>query len=126
MSIELTFDDQLGILIAAVTDEVIPDEVAATLTEIVSSDKYPPDIDVMWDLRNLDFKSISSEMVYAIEEVREQFPERGEAYIAFVVPDDLAFGMSRMHEIVTNELPQTIRIFKDYHKAITWMQESKR
>ena len=121
MDIDLAFDNQKQILIVTVKDELIESDVYLALKEMVSSIIYPPDVDALWDLRTVNFKLTTEELAYRLRIVREGFPERGSANIAFVVSDELGFGMTRMHDLMAYELPQNVHIFKEYDEAINWL-----
>ena len=54
-------------------------------------------------------------------EMRKRYPERGNAKLAIVVHSDFSFGMSRMYEMLSDRLPQSIMVFRDYAKAEQWL-----
>jgi len=74
-------------------------------------------------LRELDFTKVDRDMERGLVEIRKQHPERGQARIAFVLDDDLAFGMMRMYEALSVRLTQQMYVFRDYAKAQAWLQD---
>jgi hypothetical protein len=54
-------------------------------------------------------------------EIRKKYPERGNAKIAIVASTDLSFGMSRMYEVFSGNLPQTIMVFRNLEEAEQWL-----
>ena len=123
MSIDLRYDREKGILYAIVGEQVTPDEFACAMEEIIHSDEYPPDVATLWDMRALDFRGADSGTARQLVAMRERYPERGEARLAFVVADDLSFGISRMYELLSADLPQKIRVFRDYAEGEQWLME---
>lgn len=130
MPLELRYDKEKGILYVTVDGNVRVDEFDTVMKEIVSADDHPPNVPTLWDVRSaqvkLDMQSAQSQgkekqFLSAMIEMRKQYPERGNAKLAIVVPGDLAFGLSRMYEILSNHLPQAIMVFRDYSEAERWL-----
>ena len=60
----------------------------------------------------------------AMVEVRRKYPERGIGKGAALVGNLASFGLSRMHQTLSEDLPQDIRVFDDFDEAVTWLAES--
>ncbi|MCF6187007.1 MAG: hypothetical protein L3J49_05955 [Desulfobulbaceae bacterium] len=97
------------------------EEFQTSLQEILQSAQFPPDTRTLWDLRELDFSTIDSLMEKRFITIRREYPERGRARLAFIVAGDLAFGMGRMYEMLSEDLPQTIRTFRKYSEGENWL-----
>jgi len=120
MPIEFNYEN--GIVYGAFKSPLNIDEIKKAIALLTQSAQFPADADTLWDLRELDFAQINHDMERQLIEIRQLFPERGQARIAFVVDTDLAFGMTRRYEMLSANLPQQIRVFRDYAKAETWLQ----
>ncbi len=125
MPIELKYDAGKGILYATVEDELTKKDMEAALNVIVTSMDYPPDVNVLWDMRRVPFEPFDSRMAKDLVETRKNFPQRGAARAASVVSTDVAFGMTRMHEMMSDNMPQDIRVFKDIQAAEQWLLEGR-
>ncbi len=121
MPISFHYDRGKKILYGTMTGRITEDEFQASLQEILQSDQFPPDTRTLWDLRELDFSTIDSLMEKRLINIRRKYPERGRARLAFIVAGDLAFGMGRMYEILSEDLPQEIKIFKKYSEGENWL-----
>ncbi len=88
---------------------------------VARSSEFPPDVDTLWDLRELDFTEIDSNFERELIQVRDEFPERRRARLALVVEGDLGFGMSRMYEILSESLPQQSKVFRSYSEGEEWL-----
>jgi len=121
MPISFYYDREKEALYGTMTGQITEDEFQASLQEILQSDQFPPDTRTLWDLRELDFKTIDSLMEKRLINIRREYPERGRARLAFIVAGDLAFGMGRMYEILSEDLPQEIRIFRKYSEGENWL-----
>jgi len=124
MPIEFKFNKQKMTLYGALISPVTLEEFRDVLKKIVHSPDFPPDIRTLWDLRKLDFKEINRHVEESLIELKKQFPQRGEAKLAFIVADSLAFGMTRMYEIMADDLPQKTRVFLNYSEGEQWLLDS--
>lgn len=43
--------------------------------------------------------------------------------IAIYAPDDLAFGIARMYDVITDESPEEVRPFRDVREAMRWLKK---
>jgi len=116
------FQYRNGIVYGAFKSPLSLDAVKDSIGQFVNSGEFAPDSNTLWDLRALDFTTVDRELELQLIEIRKQYPERGEARIAFVTGDDpLAYGMTRMYEMLSGSLPQQMRVFKDFAEAEAWL-----
>ena len=121
MPIELRYDRKQGVLYSVVTSPITLEEFGASMARIIQSDDYPPDVRTLWDLRELDFEPVYRPFEEQVIDIRQKFPERGAAKIALVVASDLGFGMTRMYEILSNEMPQNVMVFRNCEEGEKWL-----
>jgi len=100
------------------------DEFNNILETITHTEEYPPDIPAIWDLSELDTGNPEISMIEELNDVRKRYPERGKTKLAIVASGELTFGLSRMYEAFSAELPQMLRVFKDRASAEVWLQEA--
>jgi len=120
MSIEFYYED--GIIYGAFKSPLSIGEVKKSFAVLTNSTQFPADANTLWDLRELDFTQIDHDMENQLIAIRKLHPERGQARIAFVVGNDLGFGMMRRYEMLSAKLPQQIRVFRDDAKAEAWLE----
>ncbi len=121
MPVRLRYDGEKEILCVAVKNPFTLEEFEAAVKDIVESDQFPPDIGALWDLRELDFNDIDRSFEEDLINIQMKFPERGQARLALITPEGLGFGMTRMYEALSDDLPQRIRAFKSYTEAEDWL-----
>ncbi len=121
MPIEFRYDRKKEILCVAVKNPFTFEEFEEAVKDIINSDQFPPDIRALWDLRELDFNDIDRSFEERLINIQKKYPERGQARLALITPDGLGFGMTRMYEALSNDLPRRIRAFKTYTKAEDWL-----
>ena len=111
MSIEFRYDREKEVLFGMMTSPLTPEEVAATLKDITESDQFPPDIRTLWDLRELDLKDLDRSVANRLISVQKKYPQRGSARVAWIVANVHGFGMGRMYEALSGDLPHRMRVF---------------
>ena len=92
--------------------------------KITTSKEFPTDVDTLYDLTEMDFSNITAEFEEKLIHFRKQL-DRGDAKIACVVSSDVGFGMGRMYEVLSDKLPQQVRIFKKQEEAQHWLTPDK-
>jgi len=121
MPIEIRYDPPRRILLGTIEGRLDIDEFRTVLEAIERSKEYPPDVATLWDLRGLDFTSIDREFEEHLIAIRKDFPGRARAKLAAVVATDLAFGMSRMFQILSDD-EDRMKVFRDYDAAVSWLR----
>ena len=123
MSTDLHYDQERNILHIVLHGVFTVDEFSAILETITHAEEYPPDVPTLWDLSALDAREVDISIAEKLIGIRKRYPERGSTKLALVASSDLAFGLSRMYEALSTDLPQSIRVFKDRAIAEQWLQE---
>lgn len=121
MPIELRYYPEDEYLVATLKSPVTTAEFRESMETILNSEQYPPDVRTIWNGQKLDFHQITRGFQERIVEIRCEYPERGKAQLAFVVADDLGFGMARMYEILSEGLPQESRVFRSLEEGQKWL-----
>jgi hypothetical protein len=122
--IEYRYDRDKKTLYGSVTSPLTIPQLEEMLVGVTSSKDFPPDTRTLWDLRGVDFEGIDRGFEELVISVRRQYPQRGEARIALVVEDQLGLGMTRMYEILGEDLPQQTRVFTSYAEGEQWLLEA--
>ena len=94
------------------------------LASFYKSPEYDPDMNVLWDLRDADFSSVTSEDVASLAGMIAQHWGQGEkAKAALIVSKDLDFGLSRMYELLlTGSSPNKVMVMRNYGEAEKWLE----
>jgi hypothetical protein len=95
------------------------------MDEITQSEQYPANINAMWDVTEQDFNSINSSTVQSLINISKQYPERNTSRVAFIVKEDLAYGMLRMYEMLSSvgesDSSQNLMVFRSYSEGEKWL-----
>lgn len=125
MAFEFQYDKTKKILCVTVRGKFTLAELFDVASDILTSTEFPPNSNTLWDLRAMNLEGFDSQLMKRFVEARKQLPERGNAHLALVVSGDLAFGMFRMYEMLSDTeatgLQQQIRVFRDYAEGEHWL-----
>jgi hypothetical protein len=121
MPVEFRYDREKEVLFGTMTSPLMPEEIEAALKDITRSDQFPPDTNVLWDMRKVDFSALDRNFEESLINIQKKFPERGRARVAWIAAEDHAFAMGRMYEALAHDLPRQMRVFRSYTKAEDWL-----
>lgn len=121
MPIDLHYDQEKKALYGTLRNPLTIDDIKSEVVTIKESADYPIDVRTLWDLRQLDFNEIDRSFEEMLIDFRRGFRERRETRLAFVVANDLGYGMMRMYQILSDDLPQQIGVFREYSEAEDWL-----
>ena len=121
MPIQFKYNQNKDVLYGSIEGQLTFDEFKLMLEQIVESKEFRPDVRTLWDLRNLDFAKVDEQFERQILQIRQSFPERGNAKIALVSDNDLGFRMTRVYKVLSEKLPQNVKVFRDYMAGEDWL-----
>ena len=100
------------------------DELRSALATLYADQRYEPEQNALWDLREADLSDFSTDQVRGIVSlVRSAWAEAGNAKAALVVSETFAFGMARMYEQWLGAQPESrIGLFESFDEALVWLQ----
>lgn len=96
-----------------------------SLEQYYKTDQYDPSMNSLWDLREANFNNVQTQEVNTLAEmVSRLWGKSSNSKSALVVSKDLAFGISRMYEILLSTLnsPKTVAVFKSMDEAKSWLE----
>jgi hypothetical protein len=120
----LEYNSSDNYFLATIDGDILPHDFKQAMDEITASEEYPPDVNTIWDIREVDFSPMNEGLARSLIHIRKTTDEkRGNTKLAVVVTDDLSFGLSRMYQTLSelSELSQEIEIFKNIEEARNWV-----
>jgi hypothetical protein len=77
----------------------------------------------LFDLSDVTILGVAAESVRdAARQVAQHVdPRLGEGKLAIVAPTDVLFGMARMYEILRDDSPIEVRVFRERDEAESWL-----
>ena len=95
------------------------------MERILNDSRFVPSMHMFWDftestlidLSNDDFASIKSY-------IQKNVKRRGSGYRAvFLVSKEVDFGLSRMYQMISEDLPVEFEVFKNREEAMDWITQ---
>ena len=108
----------------AISGEFDMDGLLNELSRFYDSPDYDPEMNVLWDLRQLDGLSglATSELSRLVALVSRRWVSSQPRRAALVVSRMVDFGMARMYEMRMESVSrQEIRVFTDFEQARQWL-----
>lgn len=123
MAGSIFYDQRLNVVRAALTGEPDPSDFAALVEKLVSSPDFSPDVDVVYDLRQLRFSEVSLDFFREIAGIFEPYDQlRGHAAVALVVGHETHVTLTKVFKAMADRMfQQDIAIFTSMTAAENWI-----
>lgn len=122
MSYSIQFVEEQQFVIVAISGIVSSKVFINAMAEIVSSSKYPDNINAVYDLSEMDFDNVTTGFLqFTKHQVRGLTEKRAGAKTVYVCPKDLQFGMARMWKVMIDDIPVDIHVVRSLDEAVDWI-----
>lgn len=123
MTVNYQYDSEKKFLLVKISGVLDWDNLRQTAEKITTATEFPKNVDTLYDLTEMDFSNITAEFEQKLIHFRKHL-DRGNAKIACLVSSDIGFGMGRMYEVFSEDLPQQVRVFREMGEAEKWLLSS--
>jgi hypothetical protein len=97
-------------------------DVAAYCRGVVEEPDYRPGLNELVDFRGVTYESVSSADLRKLREVNRALSDKvGSSRLAYVVSDDLGFGLGRMFMALSDDSKIEHRVFRELAEARKWL-----
>jgi hypothetical protein len=122
MPIDAKIDEERGLVEIVVAGEVTESELSGAFDRYISESWSALPLGLL-DLRDAVAADISTPLVHkAASRAEERVDPRLESgKFAIIAPRDFLFGMARMYQILRDESPVEVRVFRDRGEAELWL-----
>jgi hypothetical protein len=98
-------------------------DIIKTLHGLLQDSQFKSGMDILWDFRQVKTENMKADQIREIVSfIKNNQEKRGAHYrVALVVSRDIDFGLARMYEAYTQELPFQLQIFKTLSSAEDWL-----
>ena len=86
--------------------------------DLLAAPAFDASFDQLWDLREVTEISVTPDTVRQLASARSFKPGARRAVVA---PNDLAFGLARMFQLLHDEAPEEFRVFRSVKGARSWL-----
>lgn len=120
MAILYSIDAERRLIETRIDGETSVEEIEEYLRRLAGDPAYRPEYDSLVDLRESPTLFTSSE-VRSLSEFVRAYTAPTPSRLAVIAGTEAAFGLLRMYEAFTEDLPQSFRVFRDVNAAREWL-----
>lgn len=121
MAISYNYNHEDDALYLSVEGKITMDDLRGVLKDITESEEFSSSVKTLWDLREMDFTGIDLNFGEQLVTLRSLDSARGETKIALIADKDSKFGLSRMYTTISDSLPQSMMVFRDFESGRKWL-----
>ena len=123
--VKIHVESESDLTVFTIVGEVTADDVRDTIHKFYGGRVT---LNVLWDLSQGDVRKLSADDVYSIANTRRIYAEmRKGGKTAIVAPTDIAFGLTRMYEFMTDIQDYSFKTqaFRTTQEAYRWLLEEE-
>ena len=122
--ISTCIDRTAGLVIHTATGELTLDEITEAFEARLKHRDFRPGMNVLWDYRRATISSLSTQDVQQLVAFNQRIASaRGGGLSAIVAPKDVDYGISRMFQIHSQDLPWHTMVFRNLESALEWFSD---
>jgi len=122
MPVKLIYNQSKKILIMRVEGQLSIDDVEVATLEIFESKEFPPDVNTLWDVRQLSFEDIDIAFIKKLIATRKKYTgQRGSPKIAILSNNVLAAPIIKLYVILSKAPKEKTCVFKTLEEAELWL-----
>jgi hypothetical protein len=127
MAIDTTYDRDCGLWIHKVRGAFDADEVLGAQEKVYSAPANQPGDRVLWDLLEADAGALDRDNIrWMVYRARRFWDLMKGGKSAIVTPGDQEFGLARMYQLIADEMPRRLGVFRSCEKALEWLLQEDR
>ena len=98
-------------------------DIVNVFDELINFPEFKTGMNTLWNVTDATHPDLTTDDIRVIATHVHRFAEkRGNGKVAWVVANDVDFGIGRMFEMLTDrEIPMTYRVFRDIVEAKLWL-----
>lgn len=124
MAVSFTYDTEHQVLIGKVSGSPTLEELTGSVAGVTGSQEYPPDVNTLWDLRDMEFHNIDYQFGEKLIDFRRSIADkRGKAKVALLSVNELARPLVEIYRIMSESLAQPTQVFSRHEEAMQWLCE---
>ena len=118
MSAQYRIDSERRVIFSSATGVLTDEDLHEHQAQLLADPFFDPGFDQLWDFTRVSAVEVSPE---ALRHLAHSRSYKASARRAVVAPDDLRFGMGRMFQLLHDEAPEELRVFRSLDEARRWL-----
>ena len=125
MPITFEFHAEHDFFVSTWEDEIMDSDLQSSYDALFRNKAYKFGYHEIVDVREADMTGVTGEGMRQLSLMVQQ--RLGGNRIGFktaiVAPEDLNFGISRMYEMMSDDSPESVSVFREWADALAWVNE---
>lgn len=122
MAIHSEYNQQHKFLVTRITGHLTINDIEKHMSEILNSSEHPADVNILYDLSDMQFDNIDIEFEQQLIKLREGINDiRGSAKLALVSNYVLGEPLIKLFTILSKDLNQLVQKFDTIQEAELWL-----
>ena len=122
MPISYSIDRDLGVVFTTSTGRLTDDDILENKRKLTADPEYSSQLVELSDVRSVTELAVTPEGVARMVSKDAEDADKLDGYkLAIVVSKEVAFGLGRMYETMTQENMPGVGIFRDMNEAREWL-----
>jgi hypothetical protein len=127
MPIESHIDSDGGLIFHTAEGLLVAEELLSAFDSVASDPVFRPTMGALWDLTGASIEAAGTDDVKTLAAaIGERLTESEYHKVAIAAPHDLTFGLARMYEAYTAQLPIELGVFRTRDEALEWLEGEDR
>lgn len=118
---ELTYDAELNFVRVTMSGDIPDHEFRRVLEFLTTSQDFPPEVNVLWDIRKIEFFNLNTSFLKNLGEIRDDYADkRNPARAAILVPGDVEASIVRLFRDISKMPDNHLKITESVDEAEDW------
>ncbi len=127
MPISYVIDAERNLVVTTASGTLTNDDVIQLKDRLAQDPGFKPGMSELSDVRSIDHLEVTPAGVRAMVRQDERAATQGASgKLALVVSQDVAYGMARMYQMLTESHTPNVGIFRDIGEARAWLLRASR
>ena len=118
---ELTYDAELNFVRVTISGDIPDHEFRRVLEFLTTSQDFPPEVNVLWGIRKIEFFNLNTSFLKTLGEIRDDYAaKRNPARAAILVPGDVEASIVRLFRDISKMPDNHLKITESIDGAENW------
>ena len=123
MPITYRIDTERNLVHTTASGTLTDEDVISMKASLVRNPDFRPGMNELSDIRQVEELAVTPEGIrQMVQQDEEDVDQITKHRLAIVVSQDLAFGMARMYEMLTEGHMENVSVFRELDEAVAWLE----
>ena len=125
MPVSFEIHTDQGFFVSTWGGEIMDSDLQSSYETLFRDKAFKPGLNEIADMSDADMKGVTSNGLQTLSwMVRQRLGDKCAGFkTAIIAPEDLSFGLSRMYEMLSDDSPESVKVFRERDEAWAWINE---